>query len=157
MEYVRFYSVRKAWGELSNFETTPFEVDGVSYGSVEHWFQASKTLDSARQSAIRLASSPSKAAKMGRAKKATLLREDWEDVKDKVMYVGCLAKFAQNTGLWAVLDSTQSATLIERTKNDVYWGDGGDGRGQNRLGEILMEVRAELRAAEALLLMGRHA
>lgn len=32
--------------------------------------------------------------------------------------------------------------------SDAYWGDGGDGRGKNRLGHLLMRVRDELRAAE---------
>jgi predicted NAD-dependent protein-ADP-ribosyltransferase YbiA (DUF1768 family) len=34
---------------------------------------------------------------------------------------------------------------VEHTKNDAYWGDGGDGIGKNRLGQILMAVREELR------------
>ena len=29
--------------------------------------------------------------------------------------------------------------------DDAVWGDGGDGRGQNRLGRLLMEVRDKLR------------
>ncbi len=33
----------------------------------------------------------------------------------------------------------------EHTESDDYWGDGGDGRGRNRLGRILMEVREALR------------
>lgn len=41
--------------------------------------------------------------------------------------------------------STGDAELIEHTKNDSYWGDGGDGTGKNRLGQLLMELRAELR------------
>lgn len=34
--------------------------------------------------------------------------------------------------------------IIEHTENDDYWGDGGDGKGKNKLGQILMVVRAEL-------------
>ena len=37
------------------------------------------------------------------------------------------------------------ATLIEHTENDDFWGDGGDGRGRNELGRILMAVRQRLR------------
>jgi predicted NAD-dependent protein-ADP-ribosyltransferase YbiA (DUF1768 family) len=29
--------------------------------------------------------------------------------------------------------------------SDYYWGDDADGTGENRLGHILMQVRAELR------------
>jgi predicted NAD-dependent protein-ADP-ribosyltransferase YbiA (DUF1768 family) len=34
--------------------------------------------------------------------------------------------------------------LVEHTKKDKYWADGGDGSGKNRLGELLMKVRAEI-------------
>jgi len=35
--------------------------------------------------------------------------------------------------------------LIEHTKKDSYWGDGGNGSGKNKLGKILMKVRYELK------------
>ena len=38
------------------------------------------------------------------------------------------------------------AKLVEHTTNDSYWGDGGDGRGRNMLGQLLMQVRDELRS-----------
>ena len=38
------------------------------------------------------------------------------------------------------------AKLVEHTENDSYWGDGGDGSGRNMLGQILMQVRDELRS-----------
>jgi ribA/ribD-fused uncharacterized protein len=56
-----------------------------------------------------------------------------------------LAKFTQHEDLRAILLGTGDAVLIEHTEKDSYWGDGGDGSGQNRLGHILMSVRAELR------------
>ena len=37
------------------------------------------------------------------------------------------------------------AKVVEHTEKDRYWGDGGDGSGENRLGQILMRVREELR------------
>ena len=90
---------------------------------------------------------------MGRARKATVLRHDWETTKNDVMYRACLAKFAQNPSLWALLDGTNDCVLVEHTKNDRYWGDGGDGTGRNQLGKTLMQVREDLRAAHALVQM----
>ena len=55
------------------------------------------------------------------------------------------AEFEQHEDLRALLLSTEEAKLVEHTENDDYWGDGGDGRGKNMLGRILMEVRAGLR------------
>ena len=55
------------------------------------------------------------------------------------------AKFSQHEDLKLILLGTGDAKLIEHTENDSYWGDGGDGSGKNRLGQILMQVRVELR------------
>ncbi len=56
------------------------------------------------------------------------------------------AKFTQHEDIRAILLGTGDAKIVEHTANDNYWGDGGDGSGKNRLGEILMRVREELRA-----------
>jgi ribA/ribD-fused uncharacterized protein len=84
------------------------------------------------------------AARMGRDRKRPL-RKDWEAVKDHLMREGVLAKFTQHPELRELLFSTGEAYLVEHTTNDSYWGDGGDGSGQNKLGQILMSVRDELR------------
>ena len=61
------------------------------------------------------------------------------------MYVALYAKFTQHERLrWLLLD-TGERKLIEHTSHDSYWGDGGDGSGQNKLGQLLMKVRDELR------------
>lgn len=61
------------------------------------------------------------------------------------MYLGVKAKFSSYPLLTNLLLNTGDATLVEHTRNDSYWGDGGDGTGMNRLGKILMQVREELR------------
>ena len=58
-------------------------------------------------------------------------------------------KFNQHPRLATMLVETGDAEIVEHTENDAYWGDGGDGKGQNRLGQILMQVRAELRAGNS--------
>ena len=55
------------------------------------------------------------------------------------------AKFTQHPQLRSLLLSTGDAELVEHTANDNYWADGGDGSGKNRLGQLLMELRSELR------------
>jgi ribA/ribD-fused uncharacterized protein len=72
------------------------------------------------------------------------LRADWEAVKDDVMRRALRAKFEQHSKLKSLLLSTGDAELIEHTRNDSYWADGGDGSGKNRLGILLMELRSEL-------------
>lgn len=83
------------------------------------------------------------AAKMGRDRSRPL-RPDWESVKDDIMREALIAKFSQHSNLRKLLLDTEDSHIVEHTKNDAYWGDGGNGSGQNRLGQLLMEVRSEL-------------
>ncbi len=85
------------------------------------------------------------AARMGRSRKRPL-RKDWEAVKNRIMHEAVLAKFTQHAELRATLLSSGNATIVEHTEKDRYWGDGDDGSGRNRLGQILMQVREELRS-----------
>jgi N-glycosidase YbiA len=86
------------------------------------------------------------AARLGRDRKQTL-RRNWESVKVAVMRAAVLAKLTQHEELRTLLLATGAARLVEHTENDDYWGDGGDGRGKNMLGRILMEVCESLREA----------
>lgn len=142
---IEFYSVSGEFGCFSNFAPYPIRVAGKRWPTSEHYFQARKFENVEHQEEIRQEKSPMIAARLGRDRKKKL-RSDWESVKDAMMREAVRAKFTQHDDLRAILLSTGDATLIEHTKNDAYWGDGGDGSGKNRLGRILMEVRVELRA-----------
>lgn len=143
-EVINFYSTKDAYGEFSNFAAFPITLKGKSWRTTEHYFQAQKFPDTEHEEAIRLTTSPTVAARMGRSRKRPL-RADWEAVKDDVMREAVRAKFTQHENLRELLLGTGQAQLVEHTTNDSYWGDGGDGTGRNMLGLILMEVRAELR------------
>lgn len=144
MEQIRFYRVNEAYGGFSNFSPHPFELNGRVWPTAEHYFQAQKFPGTDQEEAIRQVKSPMIAARMGRSR-AHPLRPDWESVKDDIMREALLAKFTQNSSLRSLLLSTQDAEIIEHTANDRYWGDGGDGTGKNRLGQLLMELREKLR------------
>jgi ribA/ribD-fused uncharacterized protein len=145
-EVIRFYSVADDYGFLSNSAPHPIRVSGRTWPTTEHYFQAQKFADVGRGEAIRKARSPMAAARMGRDRKAKL-RRDWESVKVSVMNDAVRAKFQQHDALRADLLATGTAKIVEHTENDDYWGDGGDGSGRNMLGQILMRIRDELRAA----------
>jgi ribA/ribD-fused uncharacterized protein len=144
---IRFYSTRDAYGAFSNFYPAPIRLAGRTWPTSEHCFQAQKFAGTPREEEIRQAASPMIAARMGRSRRHRL-RPDWERVKDTVMREAVLAKFTQHADLRALLLGTGDAVLVEHTENDSYWGDGGDGSGCNRLGQILMSVRQELRERE---------
>lgn len=138
-----FYSLNDEFGEFSNFFPAPIELDGKTWPTTEHYFQAQKILNEALQEKVRTLDSPGAAAKEGR-KRSNPLREDWERVKDDVMLKALRAKFTQHKDLRAVLLSTGERKLVEHTTNDSYWADGGDGSGRNVLGQLLVRLRSEL-------------
>lgn len=142
---IHFYSTRDLFGEFSNFSKHRVFLKGKSWPTSEHYFQAQKFAGTEHEEAVRLAQSAKIAAEMGRDRKRPL-RPDWEAVKEDVMREVVRAKFTQHKELRELLLSTGEAELIEHTKNDNYWADGGDGTGKNRLGKILMEIRDELAA-----------
>lgn len=142
---INFYSTKEEFGCFSNFAAYPIELLGKTWPTSEHYFQAQKFPGTAREEEIRTTQSPMIAARLGRSRDVKL-RADWEAVKDAIMREAVLAKFTQHGDLRAILLGTGSAKLVEHTKNDSYWGDGGDGSGTNMLGQILMSVREELRA-----------
>jgi ribA/ribD-fused uncharacterized protein len=143
-DVIHFYSTRDEFGCFSNFSRHPVRLKGKRWQTSEHYFQAQKFAGTEHEEAVRRAESPAVAARLGRSRKLPL-RRDWEAVKDAVMRVAVLAKFTQHEDLRAILLGTGDAVLVEHTENDSYWADGGDGSGRNRLGEILMSVREELR------------
>lgn len=143
MNEIKFYSTQDEFGEFSNFAYFPIKLDGKLWHTTEHYFQAQKFIDQAYQEKIRKATSPMMAARLGRDRKQKL-RKDWESVKNDVMKKALTAKFTQHEDLKILLLSTGEAKLIEHTENDAYWGDGGDGKGKNYLGILLMQVREEI-------------
>ena len=139
---IQFAGTKNEYGFLSNFYLAPFLYKDRWWASTEHAYQAAKTDVPEQIREIQSATTPGKAKRLGQ--KVTL-REDWESVKDTAMFDVCLAKFLQNPEIAEKLLATGDATLVEHTPwKDYYWGDGGDGTGQNKLGVILMGIRTLL-------------
>jgi len=125
---------------LSNFWPADIRVRGVTYPTMEHAFQACKTLDPLERQRILACRTPGEAKRAGRT---VTLRADWEGVKLDVMHGLVTAKF-RHPVLRARLLATGTAELVEEnTWGDVYWGVC-RGRGENHLGRILMQVCANL-------------
>jgi len=68
------------------------------------------------------------------------IRDDWNDIRDKIMYKGLKKKF-KDPELKKILLNTGDAYLIENSPRDYYWGIGKDGNGENKLGKLLMKLR----------------
>jgi N-glycosidase YbiA len=143
---IRFFSRDSKFSALSNFAPYGFEVDGVKWPTVEHYFQAHKfTSPSSKEhrERIRSSDSPRQAKALGQSRSHSI-RPDWDAVREDIMRKALRAKFS-DPALRALLLSTGERPLVEDSPYDRYWGTGKDGRGKNRLGALLTELRDELR------------
>lgn len=155
MQDLFFYSTNDAYGEFSNFWWAAIEVHDLEWPTSEHYFQAAKFFktDPPWAEMIRRTQTPMKAAQCGRSR-AHPLDPKWNSIKDDVMRRALLAKFTQHPDLKETLLETRGRFLVEHTRNDSYWGDGSNGRkrgrGVNRLGKLLNELRAVLDGGDIL-------
>ena len=146
---IHFYSTQGEHGCFSNFSRHPISLDGHTWPTTEHYFQAMKfPHDPERQAEIRNAKSPTICKRIA-WKKGVKLRDGWDSLRNDVMRTALHAKFTQHEAAREVLLGTGDEELVEHTARDSYWGDGGDGKGQNMLGRLLMELRDTLRAEAA--------
>lgn len=132
---------------LGNFFPCAIEVDGIHYHCSEATFQADKAYPNFKQmsSFAGLTGDASfKQAKLIMANWSNADHALWRTRNDASMLKALRAKFFQHPFLAEALLATGKARLIEHTSRDAYWGDGGNGKGKNRLGEFLMLIREEL-------------
>ena len=129
---------------LSNFCPCKIEYEGKTYLSVEHAYQAAKTINDVERAYFSGHNlTPSKAKELGRI---ITLRDGWDSIKLKVMEDLVRYKFNHNETLKKALLETKDEELQEGNWwGDLYWGvDLKTGIGENHLGKILMRIRAEL-------------
>lgn len=125
---------------LSNFWPCKIPFEGVTYPSVEHAYQAAKSLEILERQFI--ASLPhARDAKAAVRAMRLVRRVDCDEVMRRLL----LLKFdgGINVELREKIKATGNAELVEANYwGDTYWGvDSRTGKGENRLGKLLMEVR----------------
>jgi ribA/ribD-fused uncharacterized protein len=121
---------------LSNF----WPCDVFGWPTVEHAYQASKTLDLGERQLIMQCQTPGQAKRLGGKVR---LRDDWKNVKFQVMYGLIDMKFDPivNPVLHTLLIDTGDAKIEEGNDwGDTIWGIC-NGIGNNHLGKIIMQIR----------------
>ena len=141
---IYFYHSDLPWGYLSNLSKHPVFLRGKIWPTVEHFYQAQKFAGTRLEETVRRCALPIQ-AKATATDHEKHRRADWEDVKEDVMTEALRAKFEQHIDLQEELLLSGDRQLVERAPDDHYWGDGGDDTGLNRLGQLLMQVRGEIR------------
>lgn len=150
---IRFYRANeKPYGALSNLYRREVEFEGRVYPTSEHAYQAGKASKPAVRDWILSAPSPSLAAMAAHGLYTWDIVPNWAQIKFDRMRAVLRAKFDQHADLRELLLSTGQARLVESgTVNNAVnrlWGEV-DGKGENMLGVMLMELRAELAKSKA--------
>lgn len=143
---IRFYRANeKPYGAFSNLYKRPVEFEGVMYPTSEHAYQAGKALKPSVRHWILSAPTPALAAMAAHGLYVWDVVPDWAQIKFDRMRAVLRAKFDQHVDLRELLLSTGEARLVETgtVSNAVnrLWGEV-DGKGENMLGVMLMELRA---------------
>jgi ribA/ribD-fused uncharacterized protein len=135
---------------LSNFYERPINFRGMEFKSGEHLFNALKTIDITE--ALWVINAPTPGIAKQRGRKVTL-KPNWDSTERfKAMRSVLGAKFLDDQGMRISLLDTGDAYLEEGNNwHDSTWGLCHCGRkpcqgiGENNLGKLLMELRADLR------------
>ncbi len=139
------YLSRKDYDDpLSAYSPFPFELDGHTWPTVEHYFHAMKFKDEAYRCKIRDAASPDAAKKLGRTR-FKRIRNDWREVREVFMTRAVYTKSLTHPEVFDAIMATENARLVENSQYDYFWGCGRDRRGKNAYGRVLMGVRAKLK------------
>lgn len=133
---------------LSNFYPAIVQYEGLSYPTVEHAYQASKSTEFFFRKL--LACLPAKKAGVAKQRGRTIrLRKDWDEIKIDVMFELLCDKFKKPEFKDRLL-ATKGAKLVEGNYwHDNIWGDClckkcSNIEGQNWLGRLLTEVRSQI-------------
>lgn len=126
---------------FSNFSIHSVEIKGLGlFPTSEAAFQAHKDPTNAKYIQQQESSfDPKLSRKLGYMCK---IREDWEEVKEKVMYNVLKAKFTQHKKIRKNLIHTGFRPIVF-CSSDLYWGNGKCGKGKNVMGKILTKLRKE--------------
>lgn len=144
-------------GFLSQWSRSDFLLDGAGFTCAEQymmWRKARLFGDDMIADKILAACEPHDHKRLGQAVRG-FEQALWDAEKVSIVTAGNRAKFGQNAGLARKLLGTGGAVLVEANPRDVVWGAGlaeddpdifdpSKWRGENLLGQVLMQVRAEL-------------
>jgi len=131
---------------LSNFYPSPITLFGITFPTVEHFYQAAKATNEEDTARIAAAETPGQAKRLGRI---TRLRSDWESIKIDVMRLGLEEKFKDPLLRLKLLDTGNTPLVEGNFWHDNTWGNCQCEKcqtilGRNILGKLLMDLRTRL-------------
>lgn len=156
---VHFYE--QDYYALSNFSAFNLKWQGLTFATSEHAYhwekfaiervgESENDAHQRRALAMSVKEAPSAHEAFKTAERwRSYRRPDWDEVKVDVMRSILRAKAAQHDYVRRKLLATGDRELVENSWRDDFWGWGPNQDGQNMLGKLWMEVRAELLAQQS--------
>jgi len=146
-----FYNTEKE--PLSHLYPASTNIDGITYATLEHYWQCAPFLgrDAELTARIAKASTTQEASCIAHGAGPDAQRPDWRDCRDSLLINALRAKFSQHADVAESLLGTGEKTIV-CVDVDPWAGmqaPGGIASGQNHVGKALMAIRAELRAAKS--------
>ena len=130
---------------FSNYSSFAIEWKGKLYPTSEHVYHSEKFDDEGLKEQVRNTRSAHDSQKFAQAN-VDKCRKDWNDVRLGIMKEILRAKVAQHPYIKKKLLQSGNKELIEDSWRDSFWGWGENKDGENHLGKLWMEIRAELSA-----------
>lgn len=145
-EAVNFYE--REFYPLSNFSAFALDWRGIRFDTSEAAYHWEKFTCDGIRALIQFAPSAHAAFKIAESERPNR-RPDWDAVKVGIMRDILRAKAEQHEYVRRKLLETGTRPLIEKSWRDDFWGWGPNKDGQNMLGKLWMEIRADLAAIDA--------
>jgi ribA/ribD-fused uncharacterized protein len=134
---------------FSPYTAHAITIDGIVYPTVEHVYQCLRYTDKKIREEIRKAISPVKAWEISTTYKHLQVPE-FKDAQYKVgiMKMLMLAKAQQHEEVRKAHINTGNMKIVKHIvtypPGDGFWDDGVDGKGENHIGKMWMEIRGQL-------------
>jgi ribA/ribD-fused uncharacterized protein len=139
------YWFSHAFDPLNNWSANAVKIWGQTFPTVEHGFHYKKFNETAPEVAAEILAAPSPWAAMQIERNyKDKRRNDWQAVKIDIMTELVRAKVVQNDDVRECLLRTGNKAIVENSPWDSFWGIGAEGKGQNQMGKILMQIRSEI-------------
>ena len=134
--------IENRWHYLSPFSAHEVMIDGVTYKTAEHAYQALRMMPEVREE-VMSATSPMEAWRRAQELKENR-KLDPDHNKYSLMEKIFRAKLEQHGDIKDILLESKGRELLKVYDTDYYWGTGADGSGENQMGKLWMKLREEL-------------
>ena len=128
---------------LSSWSKHSIFIEDLEWPSVEHYVQAMKYENKDYREKIRLAAHPREAKQLGEARWKRK-KSNWKSEREIYMTRGMYIKCRTHPEVAEALIASGDLPILDTSNFDYFWGCGRDGRGKNRFGDVLKDIRAKL-------------